>query len=216
MPQYDAYEEPLPLPEGPCNPHVTGSEHSQSQTTRKPDLSERREDVITGSHDAMSHNDPFHSQMAYHGRHAHLGRSNGPGEKLVESIASPESPDAFSSPKILSEAEKMELAAIQKSQQEDDQIRMDLQSSARKDSDAGDREHARQHAGHHAVGAEPEAETKEHTRPWLHAGHHAGDDTAPETKEHTNKGGWMRRSRANSELLADNDVIRTDHDNYRL
>lgn len=185
MPQYDAYEDPPLLPQGPGNPPVIETQHVPNQTTEIHDLSQRREDIITGSHDASSHNDPFHSQMAFYGRHAHLSRQNRPGEKLVDSVASPESPANISSPKILSETETRELAAMEKSQQEDDEIRMDLQSRDRAESEGGDKQHA-------------------------------DAETGSEEKEGTNRGGWMRRSRACSELLAENDVIRTDHNNYRL
>ena len=183
MPQYDAYEDPLPLPESQGNPHAMESKHLSKQTTEKPDLSQRRDDIITGSHEASSHNDPFHSQMAFYGRHAHLGRQSRPGEKLVQSVASPESAAAISSPKFLSETEKRDLAAMERSQRQDDEIRMDLQSRDGEDRDGGE-------------------------------GQHGTARTESEKKEVTNKGGWMHRSRACSELLADSDVVRTDHDNY--
>lgn len=92
-------------------------------------------------------------------------------ENLVESVTFP---DSRASPKDLSPAEKLQLREFERSQQQDDDFRMILESD--------------RHA------SEAATRRKEET---------GRDAEEPKEEKHISRGGWMHRSRGSCELLQD-------------
>ena len=98
-------------------------------------------DIQSGPYRAEHLNDHFYSPIELHQRHSHLERQQRPEEKTVESVFSPET-DRAMSPKTLTSNEGRQLAEAERSQQEDDQIRMMLASTRRQEKPALERDHA--------------------------------------------------------------------------
>ena len=126
MPQYDAYEDPLP--ELPGDIIIVESTSFTALEPIEPPIDINHQGPrVKGAHEGAriksgaydeSHNDPFHSQMTSHGR--------GPHHVARQS-------QAASSPTTVSETEKRDLAAEESLRQEDDdQVRMALEGDARK------------------------------------------------------------------------------------
>ena len=150
MPQYDPYEEPLPptsvtpltemKPRHDTTPQNTNPTSSTGACICPPGTK--------GSYHIENPNSRCYSPLELHRRHSHLQRPVSPSES-VESVVSPEN-EAARSPKILSAAEKRELGEAERSQQEDDQIRMMMASEGRWKKAAEEREHDRlKQAAHH-------------------------------------------------------------------
>jgi len=171
MPQYDAYED-VPPPHSPALERRSPSTSTAKLSTAK--LSTRKPSTplvdIPGSGNierVSSQTTPFHSPLEFHRRHSLLSRAVSQEESAIESVSSPE-PATAMSPKNLSAKEKAQLAELERSQQEDDAIRLAYESERGRDREADQASPAVQRC------------LKE---------------------EHVVDGVWMRRSRANSELL---------------
>lgn len=177
MPQYDAYEDPLPVvsplyPIAEQTPPLSPLSKfpvNKSLTTCHDEGINKLSDTDTPDIDQAS---PPPSPYHFHRRHSLLSRQQAP---TVESFTFSES---STSPMKLSQVEKDQLAIIERSQQQDDAIRMDLQSDQQEA-----KEIAKKHREQEWTAKDAEIEFDE--------------------EKHMIKGGWMHRSRGSAELLQD-------------
>jgi len=177
MPQYDAYEDPLPVESAlaPNAKQMPPTSPLSKVLINKP-LTTCHDEGINKISDTdtpeVDQNSPPPSPYHFHRRHSHLSRQQGP---MIESFSFPE---PSTSPMRLTSAEKDQLEQFNKSQQQDDAIRMDLQSSQQEA-----KEIAKEHREQEWKAKDAEIEFDE--------------------KKHMLKGGWMHRSRGSCELLQD-------------
>lgn len=127
MPQYDAYEEPLPL-----SPSVKLGEGHDGVQTPTPTVPKptRGQPHVQGSDiykiaDHEARNDPFHNAMSSHthNRHSSLTCTD-TGTNLIPTTLT--HPAYLDSPKVLSAEEDASLAAYAKAQADNDSIRLIL------------------------------------------------------------------------------------------
>ena len=166
MPQYDPYEEQImtrsaltPLTE--VKPSLSNGSRAESSSSSHPEQAPHTQqshasstgagsfspentngDVQPGPYHTQHPNDHFYSPIELHERHSHLERQQRPEERTVESVFSPET-DRAMSPKTLNSNERRQLAEAERSQQEDDQIRMMLASNRREEEPELERNHAK-------------------------------------------------------------------------
>jgi len=115
MPQYDAYEDPVVEPKPLTN----------IESSSKPLAIIHDGDLKDASNHLDSQSEQFHSPLEFHQRHSCLSREDWSEKKAIGSVALPE-PDNAMSPKKLSPKEKQELAEFERSQKQDDEIRLIL------------------------------------------------------------------------------------------
>ena len=128
MPQYDAYEDPMPVmsPPDQVADHIPSRSSFSKVPVNKPLTNCYGEGVNKPSDTdtpEMNANSPPSSPYHFHRRHSHLSRQNSPMENPIES--------SFNFPEPSSTSPKFclrHLGELERSQQQDDNIRMDLES----------------------------------------------------------------------------------------
>ena len=127
MPQYAAYEDPLPVVSPlyptaeqtpPLSPLSKCPVNKPLTTCHDEGINKPSDTDTPGIDQASPPPSPYH----FHRRHSLLSRQQGP---MVESFTFPE---PSTSPMKLSQVEKDHFVSIERSQQQDDANRMDLQS----------------------------------------------------------------------------------------